>query len=282
MTRAGAGMGLSQPAASRLLAQLRHALGDDPLLVRTSGGGYVPTSRAAQLMPLLAEVIAAQDRLFARPTFDPAQSTRSFKVATTDYGATVVLIRLIREMAREAPGVSVEVRAWDGDTLTSMEEGRVDLALYTDEALPAGFHFERLFEERFCCIVRSKHPILSGRDADGRIAPATLAALPRVVLLYPDGDGLALDDPLAMHGRAHGPGDFRTPYFLSGSLLVSHSDHLLCVARRIAELVETKLDVSLIDLPEAGQMTYCAIWHERAACDPGISWVRRRLADLTF
>lgn len=37
VTRAGATMGLSQPAASRLLAQLRRALGGDPLLVRGSG-----------------------------------------------------------------------------------------------------------------------------------------------------------------------------------------------------------------------------------------------------
>lgn len=282
VTRAGAGMGLSQPAASRLLAQLRHALGDDPLLVRTSGGGYVPTARAAELMPLLAELIAAQNRLFARPTFDPSQSTRSFKVATTDYGATVVLTRLVREMASEAPGVSVEVRAWDSNTLTSMEEGEIDLALYTDEEIPAGFHVERLFEEQFCCIVRSRHPVLSSRDADGRITPSKLAALPRVVLLYPDGAGLAVDDPLSLHGRAHGSGDFRTPYFLSGPLLVSQSDHVLCIARRIAELVETKMDVSLIDFPEAGQMTYCAIWHERAASDPGISWVRRKLSDLSY
>ncbi|QRF63341.1 LysR family transcriptional regulator [Variovorax paradoxus] len=282
VTHAGEEMGLSQPAASRLLAQIRHAFGDDPLLVRTVRGGYVPTARATELMPLLAEAIAAENRLFARPEFDPSCSTRSFRVATTDYGAAIVVTKLVCALAKEAPGVSVDVRAWDSGTLTGMEEGRIDLALYTDEALPTGFHFERLFEEQFCCIVRSGHPVLANRDADGRIGPSLLAELPRVVLLYPEGSDIAADDPLSMHGRRHGPGDFLTPYFLAGPLLVSQSDHVLCMARRIAELVAAKTDVTLIDFPDAGQMRYCAIWHERAASDPGAAWMRRRLADLAY
>jgi DNA-binding transcriptional LysR family regulator len=280
VTLAGDAFGLSQPAASRLLAQLRHALGGDPLLVRAGGGGYVPTARAAELMPLLAEVIAAENRLFARPDFDPSASTRSFRVATTDYGAAVVVTRWVRDIADDAPGVSLDVRAWDSRTLTDMEEGRIDFALYTDEALPVGFHHERLFDDGLCCIVRAGHPVLASRDAHGRVPASKLAELPRVVLLYPEGAGTAVDDPLSMHGRAHGPGDFLTPYFLSGPLLVSQSNHVLCMARRVAEIVASRADLALIDFPEAGGMTYCAIWHERSAEDPGMTWMRRRLAEL--
>lgn len=272
VTRAGEVMGLSQPAASRLLAQLRRALGDDPLLVRTQGGGYVRTARAEALMPQLAEAIAAEDRLFQPPGFEPSCSERILRIATTDYGAAVAIREFARLVACEAPGVSLELRAWESETLVELEEGRLDFALYTDEAVPQGFHHERLFTERFACVLRRDHPVLAYRDADGHIAPSRLAELPRVVLLYPEGRATAIDDPLASHGRARGPGDTITPYFLSSPLLIGQSERVLCLPRRAAELIAPLADLAVIDFPQAGEIHYCVIWHERAARDPAIAW----------
>ncbi|MFD0391336.1 LysR family transcriptional regulator [Tistrella bauzanensis] len=199
ITRAGEVMGLSQPAASRLLAQLRRALGDDPLLVRTRTG-YVPTVRAARLIPHLAETLAATDRLFSGDRFDPATSTRQVRVATTDYGSAVVLTGLARDLAQSAPGISLEVRPWTTHTLDDLESGHVDVALYTDDPLPAGFHHQALFEERFACVVRHDHPVLAHRDRHGHVAAARLARLPRVRLSYIDGTRTEIDDPLAAFG----------------------------------------------------------------------------------
>ena len=281
ITRAGKSLGLSQPAASRLLSQLRRALGDDPLLVRTSSGDYTLTAFAAELVPMVNEAIAAAGRIFSRPKFDPATSTRKFRIATTDYGASVVMAKVAERVAREAPAISLEVRAWDAATLSGMEDGFIDLALYTDESLPAGFYNQRLFNESFACIVRRGHPVLANRDADGRIDPAQLAALPRVVLLYPDRDTTAIDDPLGDHGRRHGAGDFLTPYFLSGPLLVTSSNHVLCTTRRTALLAATFADIEVIDFAEAGHFDYCVIWHSRVDLDLGVAWMRQNMAAAT-
>lgn len=280
VTRAGDVMGLSQPAASRLLAQLRHALGGDPLLVRAGAGGYVLTSRATELFPRLGEAIAAADRVFLRPVFDPATSTRSFRVATTDYGAAVVVPGLVRALQIEAPSVSLELCAWTEDTLGDLEEGRVDFAFYTDEALPPSFHHARLFEEGFAFLLREDHPILASRDEAGHIAPSELAVLPRVVLLYPDGIGTGVDDPLAAYGRPSGAGDLRTPHFLSAPLAVSGSDFVLCVPRRIAELVAVQSNLAVVHFPEADPFTYCMVWHDRAEMDAGRTWIREQLKCL--
>ncbi|MEH6719338.1 MAG: LysR family transcriptional regulator [Aurantimonas endophytica] len=277
VTRAGEAMGLSQPAASRLLAQLRHALGGDPLLVRAANAGYVPTTRATELLPRLRDAIAATDQVFAQPVFDPSTSSRLFRVATTDYGAAVVVPALVRALHTEAPGTSLELCAWSVDTLADLEEGRVDFAFYTDEALPSGFHHASLFEEGFAFLLRHGHPILASRDPSGHIAPSILAALPRVVLLYPDGTETGVDDPLAAYGRPLGPGDLRTPHFLSAPLSVSGSDFVLCVPRRMAELVAAPGDLVVLDFPEADPVTYCMIWHDRAGLDAGLNWVRERL-----
>lgn len=277
VTQAGEAMGLSQPASSRLLAQLRHAVGGDPLLVRSRSGGYVPTTRAAELLPQLREAIAATNRVFAQPVFDPETSVRSFRLATTDYGAAVVVPTLVRALHTEAPGMSLQLCAWGPQTLGDLEEGRADLALYTDETLPQGFHQAPLFKESFAFLLRNGHPILKAKDRSGHIAPSKLAALPRVVLLYPDGNETGVDDPLAAHGRPLGPGDLRTPHFLSAPLSVSGSDFVLCVPRRMADLVAAAGDLAVVDFPEADPFTYCVVWHDRAEMDAGLTWVRGRL-----
>jgi DNA-binding transcriptional LysR family regulator len=277
VTQAGEAMGLSQPAASRLLAQLRHALGGDPLLVRAAGGAYVPTTRATALLPQLREAIAATEQVFAPPVFDASTSTRLFRVATTDYGAAVVVPSLVRTLHHEAPGISLELCAWSVDTLADLEEGRADFAFYTDEALPAGFHHLPLFVDSFAVLLRKGHPILATRDQAGHIDPSLLAALPRVVMLYPDGTETGVDDPLAAYGRPLGPGDLRTPHFLSAPLCVIGSDFVLCVPRRMAALVAAQGGLAVVDFPEAGTVTYCMIWHDRAEMDPGLEWVRERI-----
>lgn len=277
VTQAGEATGLSQPASSRLLAQLRHAVGGDPLLVRARSGGYVPTVRATELLPQLREAIAATNRVFAQPGFDPGTSVRSFRVATTDYGAAVVVPALVRTLHKEAPGTSLELCAWGAQTLGDLEEGRVDFALYTDEALPQGFHQTPLFKEGFAFLLRNGHPVLGERDRSGHIAPPKLAALPRVVLLYPDGNEIGVDDPLAAFGRPLGPGDLRTPHFLSAPLSVSGSDFVLCVPRRMADLVAAAGNLAVVDFPEAEPFTYCVVWHDRAEMDAGLTWIRERL-----
>jgi DNA-binding transcriptional LysR family regulator len=280
VTRAGEAMGLSQPAASRLLAQLRHALGGDPLLVRGGISGYTLTSRATELLPMLREAISATDRVFARPVFDPCTSERSFRIATTDYGAAVVVPSLARALQMDAPGVSLELCAWTIDTLSDLEEGRVDFALYTDEALPSGFRHSALFKEGFAFLLREDHPILALRDDSGHIAPSELATLPRVVMLYPDGTDTGVDDPLAAYGRPLGPGDLKTPHFLSAPLAVSLSDFILCVPERMAKLVAAPSNLAVVNFPEAEPITYCMIWHDRAEMDAGLSWLRKVLTTL--
>jgi DNA-binding transcriptional LysR family regulator len=282
ITRAGEIMGLSQPAASRLLSQLRHALGGDPLLVRAGGGRYVLTVRATELLPRLAEALTATDLVFARPGFDPSTTTRSFRVATTDYGAAVVVPALVRALHTEAPGVALELCAWSVNTLSELEDGRVDFALYTDEPLPSGFHHAPLFKDGFAFLLRVDHPILASRDKSGNIAPSELAGLPRVVLLYPDGTETGVDDPLAAYGRSLGPGDLRTPHFLSAPLAVSGSDFVLCVPRRMAELAAVSGSLAIVEFPEADTITYCMIWHDRSGLDEGLKWIRERLMRLSY
>ncbi len=138
VTRTAEAFGLSQPAASRALEQLRRALGDR-LVVRVSTGGAL-TPRAQALVPLVRDAIEAVGRVFAPQAFDPATAEALVRVATTDYGAAVVLAPLAGHLAQAAPGLCIEAVPWSVETLDGLEQGRLSFALYADSDLPNDFH----------------------------------------------------------------------------------------------------------------------------------------------
>jgi len=87
VTKAGEALAISQPAASRVLAQLRQVLGD-PLLVRSRHGNTL-TPRAESLRPKLAQTMESLSSLLEQELFNPARSRLTIRIATTDHGASL-------------------------------------------------------------------------------------------------------------------------------------------------------------------------------------------------
>src|SRR5262252_7116159 len=76
VSRAGTRLGMSQPAVSNALAQLRAVLGD-PLLVR-GPRGMIPTERALALAGPLRAALGALERGLDPPAaFDPLTAERT-------------------------------------------------------------------------------------------------------------------------------------------------------------------------------------------------------------
>ncbi len=124
VSRAGTRLGLSQSAASHALARLREACRDELFL--RAPGGMVPTPLANRIYP---EVHKALDSLRhsvdeARG-FDPATSTRRFRLAIPHPMGPVYALR-IRDTARaEAPNVSLrfDTRTLADEAPSLMREG---------------------------------------------------------------------------------------------------------------------------------------------------------------
>ena len=105
VTRAAARAGVTQSAMSHTLRRLRDLLGD-PLLVR-GGGGMVLTPRAEALRAPLRAALAELARVLDEPAqFDPATSTRGFRVVAPDLFDMLALPRLLPRLAAQAPGMS--------------------------------------------------------------------------------------------------------------------------------------------------------------------------------
>lgn len=279
VTRTAEAFGLSQPAASRALEQLRRALGDR-LVVRISTGGAL-TPRAQALVPLVKDAVEAVGRVFAPATFDPATAEAVVRVATTDYGATVVLAPLAGHLARAAPGVSIEVVPWSADTLAGLEQGHLSFALYADSDLPNDFHTRDLFEEGYSCLLRSEHPALSRLAESGSTAAEVLGGYARAVVMFPDGRRTLVDDVMSrLTATPDSRATLRTPYFLSGPLALEHSDMIMCVPSRAARLLARMGGLARVDLPEAAGFTYRLVWHERSQMDPLHVWMRKIVSRL--
>lgn len=122
--RAANKLNLTSSAVSHALKRLR-LLFDNELLVR-DGRRMVPTERGQSLAETLPSLLAQVEHTFAAPEpFDPATSTRSFRLAAPDF-ITPLLPHLLTIIADEAPGVSVELAAYSPAAALDINQGRYD------------------------------------------------------------------------------------------------------------------------------------------------------------
>ncbi len=99
-------LGLGQPAVSNALARMRKLFGDE-LFLRTSRG-MEPTPFAAQLAESVTAGLGMIHGAINRTTtFEPATSQRRFAIGMTDIGEIYFLPRLMKEIARIAPAVTI-------------------------------------------------------------------------------------------------------------------------------------------------------------------------------
>ncbi|MFT4190628.1 MAG: LysR family transcriptional regulator [Comamonas sp.] len=151
VTRAGEAVHVSQSAMSGMLARLREYF-DDPLIV--------PVGRRMALTPLaegLAErindlMLQLDATLTARPQFDPASSTRQFSVIASDYVVEVLMVGVLRELHRSAPGLTIEFRPPSAQAGQALENGEVDL-LVSPVAGRLNQPQATLFEDSFHALV---------------------------------------------------------------------------------------------------------------------------------
>jgi DNA-binding transcriptional LysR family regulator len=275
VSRAGARLGLSQPAVSNALAQLRAVLGD-PLLVR-GPRGMIPTERALALAgPLRAALAAIERGLDPPPAFDARSADRTFTIVTNDFVAVVLLPRLLARLSREAPRVRLQVRAWQEHRVPpDLERGEADLMLGFYRELPAAHLAERLFEDAFSCVVRKGHPAV--RD---RLTLKTYLALNHVLVSHqPDGRGV-VDDVLAARGLSRNVA-LRVSHFLLVPAIVAATDYVAALSQPIVSTFGGIWPLLVfkppLDLPRAWVQS---VWHDRTTDSSAHAWLRGVVADI--
>lgn len=274
VTGAAERLQLSQPAVSRALGRLRGTF-DDPLFVRTPGG-FKPTPRAEKLRGELGDVLSRIESLVSGTgVFSPAGSTRTFNVATSDYGESVLLPRLLRELAKRAPNVTLRVLPINPSWEAALADGQWDLMWAPKRKAGAGIVWTHLLREGFAFVVRTGHPATK--------RPLTLSRFTAIsqLAIAPEGKpGNPLDERLARLGTKRRV-VAQVPSFLVVPPLIVDTDLGVTLPRRIIELHGRRWDLAVLELPfDMPTFDISQAWHERFRQDPGHAWFRQLVTSL--
>lgn len=263
-TRAAKRLFVTQSAA---LARAR-ALFDDPLVVRRPHG-LVPTSRASALLPELRAWLEEARRLVAGASaFDPARSTRTFRIACSDAVSIALLPTLLACLAERAPHASLhlvtleQLAANDG-----LARGDADLLVGIPPVLRPGHRTEPVYRDSFRCLVRR------GPRRVRRLSMRDYVARPHVELSL-----FRLDDRVdrALAARGHSRSvQVVVPHFSAIPLVVASTSCVATVSRRLAHAFAERWPLEVCSPPiTLSPLEIRQVWHERADRDPALVFLR--------
>lgn len=278
LTRAGARVGMTQPAVSGALARLRELL-DDPLLERV-GRGFDLTPRAEALIPAVRDSMLEVHRVFdVLPEFEPSTSSRTFLVAASDYVLSELTSPLLTVLREAAPHTRVQFSPLPVDQLLSaVDLLRCDVSIAgTGRGVPG--KRASLFSDRYVCIVDAANPALE----DGRLSLSSLATMRHVRSVFGPQVSTHVDDMLSAAGIVPAvavtvQGFLPVPFTLVGTPWVGW------VPERTAMRYAASLGLVIAETPIVpAVLVEAAHWHPSKSGDSALQWLvsqLRRAAEL--
>lgn len=273
VSRAARRLSLSQSAVSHALGRLRRHF-NDPLLIKVRNG-MTPSLLAQDLAAPLNRIIHEIKDLTGGDAFDPAVETATFRIAASDYGAGIILPRLVERMAVLAPHCTIECRPISDHLEHDLKLGLVDLAFGGYKPFE-NFSFETIFDDRYIGVVRNSHPILAQEITKDRMKRWPHAYIDvsanttRKDQLYKSLGIDASSDILA-----------RQPYFLVAPLIVEKSDLILMMPLMGARVMSRIIDVVLFELPTTiNTFPFIQVWHKRRDNDKMHEWLRQQIREI--
>jgi DNA-binding transcriptional LysR family regulator len=277
VTRTARFFGMTQPAVSRALRQLRGAF-DDPLLV-SAGRTARLSERAEALAAPLAEALGDLDALLkpAAP-FDPASEAVHLVINTADY-VTQLLAPILSEIcAREAPHVVLEF-TWTG-TRTAEDLARVDFMIGPrafGQRLGKKLGSLPLWRDEMVCIAAAN------RALPARLTPAQFRASRYVAFRRGLGVSPEVQTLLQPTSPLETSPVCTVPDFLVLGAIVEKSDCLALVPRKVARVLArgAALRIAEIAYPRR-QLFIDAHWSPATETRRGRAWFRdllRRAAE---
>jgi len=260
---------LTQSAMSNNLQQLRIIFKDE-LLIRENKR-MILTSNAKALQPKLHAVLQELQSIIANEKcFNPATSTRIFRIGMPDYMTTTVLPKIMVAIQKQAPEVKIIIKAIEYiESTQPFENGDYDLTISVimDDKIP--LRKKILFKDEYLCIMNRKHPL-----AKKEKITLTEYLSQKQIGSYQDRPG-TIDIALAAVGKK------RNVYlYLSffGSILkmIETSDVFIAnIAVSLLEAHKKNYQYVTKELPfKTPGLLFQMAWHEAVENDAGHEWLR--------
>lgn len=278
--RAASALNLSPSAVSHGLGRLRRLL-NDPLFLRTPSG-VIPTDRALDLAPGIAEILQGVRRVIVRAEpFDPATSARRFRLGVGDAFLCVSGPALATRLADIAPALglavlhivpsfrqTVEEGAWD-HVLAMLESRELDVAILPWLTSPARFVARPVqgAEDRLVAATRADHPYARDPTLETYCSARHLVVSTR-------GDPVAATDAvLARLGHQRNV-TMTAPNFSSALFLAAESDLVVSLPQSLVATHGTRFGLVATPLPyEVAASNVVAVTSRAALQDRGVAWL---------
>lgn len=271
VTRAGQRIGLSQSAMSAALNRLR-AITEDPLFVRR-GSQMKPTGRALAMAGPVRQSLE-QIEIALAGEFLPSAAKRTYRIACTDLGASVIAPKLGARLWHEAPQIDLVVVHEDEQrALGLLDAGDVDIAIGVYPEVPNTLDYMRLYDAPRVCAMRSKHKLAR--------RPLTLQALVDAshVAVSQGGDARYLAEVFARHGLRRRIA-MTVPHFLIVPFILARIDLIAVVPLTAIQLFRSVLDLHVAPLPFEMSVRVDMVWSRAMTNDAGHAWIRSLVMEI--
>jgi LysR family transcriptional regulator, nod-box dependent transcriptional activator len=277
LTRAAVALGLTQPALSNILKQLRNDF-DDPLVVR-HGKVMQLTPKAEALLGPLEDALSLVETFLANKDFDPATATNSFAMATTDHIMTVLGPNLTKIATAEAPFIKLQMRFAQASSVKSLMVGDIDMIISPKILLSSGLadtksresiNTQLLLSEPLVCLAHkddvafaaglSLKAYLERPHAGYAFGEQNITSIEQV---YLERLGLTQNNVVLAASYAALPA------------IVAMSGCLALVPESLARSAAAILPLQYAPPPFAtDKIDWTMVWHSRNDKDPAIQWLR--------
>jgi DNA-binding transcriptional LysR family regulator len=234
------------------------------------------TARAEAMRHPLQDALTRVRDLLIGEGFEPARSTRTFRLFVADNASDILLPALLKRLEDEAPTVCIRVQPLVGNTWDPFELARlVDVAVACVPSRFKGFYQQRLFTDRDACVVRRGH------------ASARLLAKPEEFLKAKHVAVVGrefTEDPVDTWLRQEGCERnvvLTVPHYLQALHVVSESDLIGVIPERLIRAYAGILGLDAVTVPlDVGTFEEYLLHPARSRDDPGCVWLRGILMEI--
>jgi len=274
LTRAAIRLNTTQPSLSKALARLR-AHFDDPLLVR-DGQIMRPTPKGAGMLTPIRELLGAASGIgnAADGRFDPASSSRKFRLIVSDVGMVLFLPTLTARLAASGAKLKLEAIPLGSHNFEArLASGEADLALGAYAKAPQDLRRQQLYADGYLSVVRQGHPRKRhlGRIAEFRVAQHI------VVTASETGHSAHRMAQEVIEGAVTAEHVLlRLPSFIAAALVAAETDGVATLPANLAMSVKDRLQLATFQPPvKMPLISVAQYWHARYHRDPGHRWLRQ-------
>lgn len=283
-------LGVTASAVSHALARLRAALGDD--LFVYGDDGMAPTPRALELAPGIRDGLGRLEATITSRPFVSESSTRTFRIAATDYTIVRALAPFIARVTQLAPQIELKLFPYNRlDVVRHLDDGRLDLVVGWFQEVPERMRRTLVLEDVEALVVRPGHPL-----ANREVTREEIFAYPFAVVEFTGTEDQGTDGFMDDRGvwrrvwidrlmvetgencDAVGHVAVSLPHYAVVPDVLAATDMVSTLPAWMARRFEAAGRLARIRMPyEPMEGIVEAVWHQRSDVDPGLQWLVREI-----